>query len=136
MQLARLAGLRVLTIVDKAKHGLRDSVHDVLRPDLLVDSYDPDRAVDIIRSNLIGQLRFGIDTRGKDTAGHLLRALSREEAKLDSSLGRTDRDGQNRAHLVGLTGLPKTSTSENVVFHNVPIKLFHVAPPVGERLTL
>jgi hypothetical protein len=40
------------------------------------------------------------------------------------------------AHLVGLTGLPKQTSPEGVVFHTVPIKLFHEVPVVGEALVL
>ncbi|CRK43188.1 hypothetical protein BN1723_016129 [Verticillium longisporum] len=58
VQLARLAGLRVVTIVDKAKHGLRLADHEVLRPDLLIDSHSPARAVEIIRAN-VGRTRSG-----------------------------------------------------------------------------
>jgi hypothetical protein len=38
------------------------------------------------------------------------------------------------AHLVGLTGLPSQTAPEGVVFHTVPIKLFHEVPAVGKAL--
>lgn len=138
VQLSRLAGLRVVTIVDKAKHGLRLSTHDVLRPDLLIDSYDPDRAVDIIHANFKGQLRLGIDTRGQETAGHLLRALSSDETTANGSYESNGASGavKHRRHLVGLTGLPKVTPPGTVVFHTVPIKLFHEIAAVGETLTM
>ncbi|KAH6616107.1 hypothetical protein B0J18DRAFT_484995 [Chaetomium sp. MPI-SDFR-AT-0129] len=93
LQLARLAGLRTIAIADTAKHGLRLSHHQSLKPDLLVDSHDPARAVDIIRATVRrhptqgaskgangngsgnGGLRFGIDTRGRESAAWLMRAL-------------------------------------------------------------
>jgi hypothetical protein len=44
-------------------------------------------------------------------------------------------EGEKRAHLVGLTGLPKEPI-EGVVYHSVPIKVFHEAPQVGEGLMI
>ena len=38
-----------------------------------------------------------------------------------------------RAHLVGLTGVPK-ETADGVVFHSVPIKLSHEVPSIGLTL--
>jgi len=83
---------RVVTVVCKAKHGLRLSNHAFLKPNLLVDSYDPDSAVDIIRSNTKGQLRFGIDSRGRDTGGHLLRTISTTEIKMNGAVTTQDHD--------------------------------------------
>ncbi|KAK5992772.1 hypothetical protein PT974_06188 [Cladobotryum mycophilum] len=77
-QLARLVGLRVITIVDTAKHGLRISNCDSQRPDLLVDSHDPSRVIDIINANVGGQLRFALDTTGRDSAAVLLKALTHQ----------------------------------------------------------
>ncbi|KAK8105247.1 GroES-like protein [Apiospora kogelbergensis] len=155
VQLARLAGLRVVTLVDTAKHGLRLSAphhdggkHAHLRPDLLVDSHDPDRAVAILRASLGPRLRFALDTRGRDSAAALGRAL-RQEAPGDDvvkgpgldSAPVTPRQSPRtskvapRAHLVGLTGLPKEPAGEDVVYHTVPIKLYHEAPEVGEALS-
>ncbi|KND91022.1 Dimethyl-sulfide monooxygenase [Tolypocladium ophioglossoides CBS 100239] len=76
IQLARLAGLKVLVVVDQAKHGLWLSRHAVIRPDILVDSQDPERADDIIRANVGDKLRFAIDTRGRDSASMLLDAFT------------------------------------------------------------
>lgn len=109
-QLAKLAGLRVVGIVDVAKHGDRLSHVDVL-----VDRLDSKRAVDIISGVTKDKLRFGLDTVGKDTAELLRSTLSKD------------------SHLVGLTGLPK-ETVPDVVYHNVPIKAFHSIPKVGEAL--
>lgn len=143
IQLARLAGLRVITIVDKAKHGLRLSNHKMLRPDLLVDSHDPERAIDIIRAATRGKLRFALDTRGKDSASALLQALGPVERKVGStatSLPSPPRtppyqaQDSKLAHLVGLTGLPKGDPPKGVKLHSVPIKLFHEVPEAGRAL--
>lgn len=109
-QLAKLAGLRVIGVVDVAKHGDRLSMIDVL-----VDRLDSDRAIQIIKGVTNENLRFGFDAVGKETA-ELLRSTLAEHS-----------------HLVGLTGLPKT-TVPNVVHHNVPIKAFHSIPKIGEAL--
>ncbi|KAK8033921.1 hypothetical protein PG991_003319 [Apiospora marii] len=147
VQLARLAGLRVVTLVDTAKHGVRLSSHAALRPDLLVDSHDPDRAVAILRASLGPKLRFALDTRGRDSAAALGRALRQEApdavgtAAVDKNAPVTPRQSPRaskvaaRAHLVGLTGLPKEPSGEDVVYHTVPIKLYHEAPEVGEALS-
>ncbi|KAK2051336.1 GroES-like protein [Colletotrichum caudatum] len=76
IQLAKLAGLRVAVAVDSLKHGRRISNHESIKPDLLVDTYDPQRAVDIIRANYGESLRFGINTRGSESAAILLSAMS------------------------------------------------------------
>ncbi|KAK4226297.1 chaperonin 10-like protein [Podospora fimiseda] len=141
IQLAKLAGLKTVAVVDKAKHGLRLANHHAIRTDLLVDSHDPARAVEIIRANLKGKLRFGIDVRGRESATSLLQALSPD------NLGSvTDKDAPPSppstpkdstllsAHLIGLTGLPKQAAPEGTLFHTVPIKLFHEVPEVGEAL--
>jgi NADPH:quinone reductase-like Zn-dependent oxidoreductase len=141
IQLARLAGLKVIAVVDKAKHGLRLSNHKVLRPDLLVDSHDPDRAVNIIRANTHGKVRFGIDTRGRDTATHLLRTLTPDNiASVSTNEAPPSPPATPQsttllsAHLIGLTGLPKSAAPEGVMFHTVPIKLFHEVPEIGYSL--
>lgn len=138
MQLARLAGLKVATIVDSAKHGLRISNHKSIRPDLLIDSHDPKRAIDILRANVRDDLRFGIDTRGKDTAATLLEALTNKGRSTGSeppSPPATPRTcPASSAHLIGLTGLPKQIATEGAVLHSVPIKLFHEVPAVGNAL--
>lgn len=140
IQLARLAGLRTVAVVDKAKHGVRLSNHSYIRTDLLVDSYDPARAVDIIRTNLQGKLRFGIDTRGRESAAYLLRALGDDDflVNVPPSPPATPYDSARltpSSHLIGLTGLPKGSAPEGVLFHTVPIKLFHEVPEIGEALS-
>lgn len=149
-QLARLFGLRIISVVDSGKHGLRLLSQEHIRPDLLVDAHDPERAINIIRSATKNTARFGFDTQGKDTAAHLLRALASKTAlpehasSFDAS--KTDRlptppltphetSTTPRSHLVGLTGVPKVNIPEDVALHNVPIKLFHEIPEIGEALS-
>ncbi|KAH8845336.1 hypothetical protein MCOR27_007660 [Pyricularia oryzae] len=152
VQLAKLAGLRVAVVVDKAKHGLRLSQHPVLRPDLLIDSHDPDRAVEILRRNTAGRLRFGIDTRDKASAASLLQALTPgHKSDVDGGGGTKYSSSSSveplspphtpgdsallSAHLVGLAGLPKQDPPEGTLFHMVPIKLFHEVRTIGFALT-
>ncbi|KAF4976004.1 hypothetical protein FZEAL_7260 [Fusarium zealandicum] len=140
VQLARLVGLKVALVVDNAKHGVRISEDPVLRPDLLVDSHDPERAIAIIRASTKGKLRFGIDTRGRDTAEVLLRALGpeeihRQDARVDSPPSTPPLEPLVPAHLVGLTGLPKNGKPTGVIFHTVPVKLYHEVPEIGEALS-
>ncbi|POS71321.1 oxidoreductase [Diaporthe helianthi] len=138
VQLARLAGLKVATIVDSARHGLRLSNHKSIRPDLLIDSHDPQRAIEILKANVGEDLRFGIDTRGKDTAAKLLEALAGKGASGGTrppSPPATPRTSPAlSAHLIGLSGLPKQGSVGGAVMHSVPIKLFHEVPAVGSAL--
>jgi hypothetical protein len=153
-QIARLAGLRIISAVDSAKHGLRLSLTEAIRPDLVVDSHDPQRAIDIIKASTAGSARFGFDTQGKESAGHLLRSLTvpkadahqfpetvkpfeRAGTKLPSppSTPLASSSRVQRSHLVGLTGLPKADIPEGVALHSVPIKLFHEVREVGEALS-
>ncbi|OLN97103.1 Zinc-type alcohol dehydrogenase-like protein C2E1P3.01-like protein 1 [Colletotrichum chlorophyti] len=136
VQLARLAGLKVVTVVDKLRHGLRLSNHTVLRPDLLVDSHDPSRAIDIIRANVGKNLRFGLDTSGRESASWLLRSLTPSlDAGAPPSPPDTPRNtSPSLKHLIGLTGLPKEAAPETVAYHTVPIKVFHEVPAIGEAL--
>jgi len=115
-QLARLLGLRVILIMDVAKHGAWLSAGYA---DLLVDSHDPERAIDILKRVTNGQLGFAIDTCGKETSTYLQRSLRQTEGKT--------------AHLVGLTGLPKAKVP-GVKHHVVPIKIHHEIQAVGEEL--
>lgn len=153
-QIARLAGLQIVSVVDGAKHGLRLSSTPAIRPDLLVDSHNPERAIDIIKAATGDCARFGFDTVGKETAGHLLNSLAtsssavssltheakeyhRKDSKLPSPPA-TPLDtisASSRSHLVGLTGLPKTDIPEGISLHSVPIKLFHEVPEIGEALS-
>lgn len=145
IQLARLAGVKTIAVLDTAKHGLRLFNHKTIRPDLLVDSHDPERAIDIIRQNTNGQVRFGIDTRGKKTASHLLQILSStrkdflvdRDDHLQNPISPPDTPEEyplRRGHLIGMSGLPKKTPSQNVLLHSVPIKLFHEVPSVGVAL--
>lgn len=121
IQLAKLAGLRVIAIIDVAKNGERMLKYGA---DLLVDRLDGERAIDVVRGVTKGKLRFGLDTRGKESALLLAQAMQ---------LGGGETKG--RSHLVGFTGLPK-ELIEGVVYHSVPIKAFHAAPQVGEGLMI
>ena len=98
------------------RHGARLSDLGV---DILVDRHDPSRATEIIRSVTKGELRFGLDTVGKETATYLQESLQR------STEGRV-------SHLVGLTGLPKIKLP-GIKYHSVPIKIFHSVESVGEK---
>ncbi|KAH6874725.1 chaperonin 10-like protein [Thelonectria olida] len=140
VQLARLVGLKVALVVDNAKHGLRISENPVLRPDLLVDSHDPDRAITILRTNTKGRLRFGIDTVGKDTSELLLRALGpvdvhKQPAPVNSPPSTPPVEPTIPAHLVGFSGLPKREAPAGVIFHTIPVKLYHEVPEIGEVLS-
>ncbi|KAI5252535.1 GroES-like protein [Aureobasidium subglaciale] len=114
-EIARLAGLRVILLADGVKHGGRLGEREGC---ILVDSHDPLRAIEIVRSITKGQLRFAVDTVGKETAGYLAQML-----QSDSQEGR-------RSHLVGLTGVPKEKV-DGIVAHSVPIKVFHEVPSIG-----
>lgn len=153
-QIARATGLKIISVVDNAKHGLRLSSAAATRPDLLVDSHDPERAIDIIKRATGDNARFGFDTVGKDSAAQLLRSLASKTSPISSlpkdAQGYERKDSKlptppstpiepaedaPRSHLVGLTGLPKTDIPEDITLHNVPIKLFHEIPEVGEALS-
>ena len=101
-----------------AKHG--EKLLDA-GANLLVDRTDTDRAIQIVKGVTKDQLRFALDTVGPQTAEHLQSCLSSRS--------------EYRAHLVGLTGLPKTKV-ENVVHHKVPIKAFHTFSGIGEALMI
>ncbi|EME80743.1 uncharacterized protein MYCFIDRAFT_35639 [Pseudocercospora fijiensis CIRAD86] len=115
-QLAGLAGLKVILVVDVAKHGARMVESNGM---LLIDSHNTDRASQIIRGATGGKLRLGIDTVGKPTAEALAKCLRP--------------DGDRKAHIVGLAALPKERLP-GVVYHSVPVKLFHEVPEVGSSL--
>ncbi len=133
-QLARLAGMHVLLIVNQEKHGIRLARDPALRPDLLVDSHDQDHAIAVIQGSLGSKLRFALDTQSRDSAAALARSL-RPPEKRKSSIPTPPRTPTN-THLVGLAGLPKEPSVGGVAYHNVPIKLFHEVPPVGNALAL
>ncbi|GLB08430.1 hypothetical protein AtubIFM57258_004319 [Aspergillus tubingensis] len=119
LQLAKLAGLHVICVADIARHGSR--LHQ-LGADVLVDRQDTERAVDIIRGVTGGKLRYAVDIVGAETATLLQRTLDH-----------TIRKDGSHSHLLGLTGLPK-ERNEALVYHTVPIKLFHTSPTVGEQM--
>lgn len=119
LQIAKRAGLRVICVADVARHGAR--LH-AAGADFLIDRHDTERAVEIIRGVTGGKLRYAIDIVGRETSTLLQRTL-------DASV---HGDGSH-AHLLGLTGLPKEKDS-NIIYHTVPIKLFHTSPAVGEAI--
>lgn len=75
LQLAKMAGVRVICIADVARHGAK--LLD-LGADLLVDRHDPERAVQIIQGVTGNKLRYAIDIVGKETATVLQRTLDRK----------------------------------------------------------
>ena len=90
--------------------------------DLLVDRQNPERAIQIIRGVTGGKLRYGIDIVGRETAT-LLQGTLQEASP------------EGKTHLLGLAGIPKEQDQKpGFDYHNVPIKLFHSSPPVGESL--
>ncbi|EME42431.1 hypothetical protein DOTSEDRAFT_45964 [Dothistroma septosporum NZE10] len=115
-EIAKLAGMRVVLVVDVAKHGARliDTSECVC-----IDSHDAERAVHVIRGIAGPNLRFGVDTVGRETSQYLAQCLST--------------DGSSKSHLVGLAALPKQQ-EEGIVYHSVPVKLFHEVPRVGASL--
>lgn len=122
------------------------------RPDLLVDSHNPERVIDIIKIATNNSARFGFDTQGKDSAAQLLRSLASSTSPINSLLKEVKStnkasklptlpstlesiDCTLQSHLVGLKGIPKTDIPKDVTLHSVPIKLFHEIPEVGEVLS-
>ncbi|KAJ5907641.1 Polyketide synthase enoylreductase [Penicillium taxi] len=114
LQIAKLAGLRVICVADIARHGAKLLQSGA---DLLVDRHDTERAVEIIRGVTGGRLRYALDIVGSQTAALLQKTL----------------DTSGKSHLLGLTGLPK-ERDPRIHYHTVPIKVFHEAPAVGESL--
>ncbi|KAL4782877.1 chaperonin 10-like protein [Aspergillus varians] len=121
IQLARKAGLKTICVADVARHGSK--LHSA-GADILIDRHDTARAVEIIRGVTGGKLRYAIDIVGRETATLL-------QAALDPTV---HSDGSH-AHLLGLTGLPK-ERDERILYHTVPIKLFHSSPEVGEAMVV
>ncbi|KAF2147666.1 oxidoreductase [Myriangium duriaei CBS 260.36] len=152
-QLARLAGLRTILVIDTAKHGRHLTDEPAYKADLVVDSKNPTRAIEIVRAVTLGSLRFGIDCVGKTTAAQLLQCLASvsadDRARLVSST-RSDSGSSTPsssppspadsavapldAHLIGLTGVPKETG--DVHSHNVPVKIFHEIDEVGQEIVL
>lgn len=120
---------------------MRISNHKFIRPDLLIDSHDPQRAIQILQSNVGDEIRFGIDTIGQETAGHLLEGITKSRSTNASTATRppsppaTPRTSPSHvSHVIGLSGVPKGVPAEEAVTHSVPIKLFHEVPAVGRAL--
>ena len=66
-----------------------------------------------------GELRFALDTVGKETTMRLRESLRNSK-------------GGRQTHLVALTGLSKTKF-EGVKYHSIPIKVLHTVPIIGEK---
>ncbi|PGH23610.1 hypothetical protein AJ80_02391 [Polytolypa hystricis UAMH7299] len=136
LQLAKLCGLKVICVADVARHGAKLQKAGA---DILIDRYDTNRAVEIIRGITDGQLLYAMDMVGRESATFLQAALTttattQTHSSGDSSNNNTIHDRQ-QAHLLGLTGLPKEREDSSVIrYHTVPIKLFHTANQVGEKL--
>ncbi|EKJ71728.1 hypothetical protein FPSE_08174 [Fusarium pseudograminearum CS3096] len=139
-QLAKLAGLRVAVVLDAAKHGSSLFKEHSIKPDLVIDSHDPQRAIEIIRSCTRGRKRFGLDTRGKETTTFLIDSLCGtpsilEPQRLDDSTSDSNEISLPRhVHIVALCSAPKIQRTD-LTLHTIPIKLFHVSPKVGKALT-
>ncbi|KAF5228041.1 hypothetical protein FAUST_11362 [Fusarium austroamericanum] len=135
-QLAKLAGLRVAVVLDAAKHGSRLYKENSIKPDLFIDSHDPQRAIEIIRSCTRGRKRFGLDTIGKETTTFLIDALCDtpsipEPQRPNSSTSDTSESSLSRhIHIVALCSAPKVQRKD-LTLHTIPIKLFHESPEVG-----
>ena len=139
-QLARLAGVRVISILDLRKHGSNQIKLDAFtRPEILVDNADTARAIAITRATTNGRLRFGIDFVGSQTASNLLACLAgHKEGSVedDQPIEEQHENDSRSSHLIGLTGLPKGVPPEGSVYHSVPIKVFHEVPALGRSLVL
>ncbi|KAL1303788.1 hypothetical protein AAFC00_007125 [Neodothiora populina] len=141
-QLSRSVGLRTILVLDTQKHGHYLASDPALHADFIVDSADPQRATEIIRSVTDGKLRFAIDTIGRSTSELLAQSLQAYSADLEvraqTPPGTPPSDAVDKAsipqrsHLTGLAALPKKPTG--AVLHSVPVKLFHDIPEVGEAL--
>ncbi|KIX09970.1 uncharacterized protein Z518_01051 [Rhinocladiella mackenziei CBS 650.93] len=131
-QIARLLGIRTISILDHRKHALKMSAASITRSDILVDNHNHERAIEIVRSATNNRLRFAVDTVGRETAGRLLHCLQQHPSPVEGGANTKSPS----AHLTGLTGLPKISPPTNTQFHTVPIKVFHEVPEVGETLML
>ena len=116
IQLAKLAGVRTIAIADAVKRG---GLLVASGTDALVHRQDTAEAQAIVRSVTQGRLLFGVDTVGKESAKLLQEVLTPQDTR--------------RAHIVGLTGLPKDSPA-GIVQHKVPIKLFHEHARLGEKV--
>lgn len=130
-QMARLAGLKVVLVLDVAKHGARMLAWGLPHV-LFVDSHCPERARDVIRGLTAAEgVWYGLDTVGKQSTELLASCM---HAGSGSGPDTNDADGEGRrAHVVGLAAVPN-EPREGVVYHTVPLKLFHELPEVGTSL--
>ncbi|KAK2785230.1 hypothetical protein FQN52_008567 [Onygenales sp. PD_12] len=155
LQLAKLCGLKVICVADVARHGPKLIQAGA---DLLVDRFDTNRAIQIIRGVTKGKLRFAIDTVDKGTATILQNALSTSDdinpppssssssvvsypaTPTSSSSAESEPQphtlplkDQQSSHLLCLSGTPKERIP-GITYHTVPIKVFHSTAAVGESL--
>ncbi|KAM0748093.1 GroES-like protein [Meredithblackwellia eburnea MCA 4105] len=115
-QLARLAGLRVVAVANKARNLERLKSIGV---EEVVDSTEEDAAVAEVRRITDGKLRFALDCISRETATRAMESLCFDQP----------------CELVGLSGLPKIPRS-NVAVREVPVKTFHSNAAVGRALML
>lgn len=117
IQLAKLAGLKVIAVACAKRHG--DRLHN-LGADVVVDRHDLQNAAADITKATGGRILFALDTVGKQTAAWCQEVLS-QQASVNSA---GHPPAQRRSHLVGLSGMPKDQHA-SVHQHILPIKLFH-----------
>ena len=124
-------------MLDAAKHGSRLYEEHSVKPDLVIDSHDPQRAIGIIRPCTRGRKRFGLDTRGKETTTFLIDALCDTPSipePDDSGSDNSESSLPQHVHIAALYSAPKIQRND-LILHTIPIKLFHESPAVGKALT-
>lgn len=129
VQLAKRAGLRVVAVADLTSQSASKLVD--LGADIVVHRADQAEAARIIISLTKGKnLRYGVDSVGKDTAKLL-------ESTFHVTADSADSSGRRAAqHLVCLVGSPKLAEGESSSskYHKLPMKIFHESPAVGLAL--
>lgn len=126
VQLAKLAGLKVIAVADVGRHQSRLTE---IGADLVVDRHDLDAAQRQIIQATDGNLRFAVDAVGKDTADWCHKLLHNISSQSPTAV-ESGADEVSRKHLVGLCGLPKV-LEPSVQGHSVPIKIFHSNAVLG-----
>jgi hypothetical protein len=122
--------------VDNSKADPTSKESNTCPTDLIIDRSNLDEAEREIQASVPGRLRFGLDAVGRETATWCQKVLagSRNEPGNQASVASTQEQGSCQSHLVGLTGLPKEAQS-SVVWHKLPIKLFHTNPEIGQTIS-